>query len=1237
MKTVKHWVFSYSKILFSLQALLLLLFTSCATYGEQLGKELKSIHKETESTEKSFKFFLIGDAGNSGNSSGENTLNQLKSQLNQADENSMLIVLGDNVYPFGIPEKDDENYEFAKNKLLNQLKITQNFKGKILVIPGNHDWYNDLRGLKDQETIVNDFLNDKKAFQPQNGCPLEEISVTDKVTVLAIDSEWYITDWDKNYGINKNCSIKTRENFLSELKDKLEDNQDKTVIIAMHHPILTGGEHGGFNSLKTHIFPLRSNVPLPGVGTALNVLRKSSGIADVDLSNVHYAELALRLRNLLQDKENVIVVSGHEHNLQYAEEGKIRQLISGAGSKVHPSTIVEKTDYSYGGNGFAVLNVDERGRSSVDFYSTEPGKERPLKSIVVREISDQKFTPQQKTLPKTVSATVYPEKLTDRGFVQNFLFGKKYRSSYATSVEAPVADLSKLKGGLQPIGEGGSDAKNNLILENNESQLFELEPLAKNPSKFLQNVVFRRNSFGNSFENTFTERQLLDFYTSSHPFAAIPAERLAQKLNISTEKSQLYFVPKQHHLGKYNQQFGDQFYLFKEKITDHPLSLSNFGNPHHFETTQNVIQNLHDPQQFSIDEKAYIRARLLDILLGDWNRNHENWKWAAHKKGEKIEYQPISLDHDDAFSKYGGNLLPFILSTPQIRHLKTFNHKIKNIRWLNREAYPLDLVFAKNSGKEDWLQEAEFISENMTDNDIEAAFTSIPNPAQDETIEEIKSKLKQRRNDLALYAEEYYQILQEKVIVTGTNEEDIFEIQKSKNSVKLSHFITGNSGGKKLIGEKEILGTQTKELWIYGLNGNDKFHVSGSENPGLKIRLIGGYDDDSYEVVNGNSTKIYDFKSEKNSIKGNTARKISPHYNTNMYDYRKPTYNFFIGLPMLNYNPDDGVQLLYDPTITVNNFIREPYSQKHKLKLGYYTATGAISAVYKGIIKRAVGSFDIELDGAYNTPTYTQNFFGLSNESGYDKELFKNDFNRVRREKIYFAPSLSRTGWMNFTHQFQIGFESNKIEKNTDRIVATSGDVNPEVFERQNFGHINYNFSYQNVAEKYFPVFGMGVFMNSGWKTSLTNSEKNFFEVRGTFNFTHRIDKKGHLVFANSTDATWLSNNNFEFYQAASVGGDQNLRSYRNNRFSGRYALANSSDVRVNFGKIRNGLAPANFGIFGGYDIGRVWNDNEKSRKWHQSYGGGIWISLVENFTGRLQYFTGEDGGRISGGLGFVF
>jgi hypothetical protein len=33
------------------------------------------------------------------------------------------------------------------------------------------------------------------------------------------------------------------------------------------------------------------------------------------------------------------------------------------------------------------------------------------------------------------------------------------------------------------------------------------------------------------------------------------------------------------------------------------------------------------------------------------------------------------------------------------------------------------------------------------------------------------------------------------------------------------------------------------------------------------------------------------------------------------------------------------------------------------------------------------------------------------------------------------------------------------------------------------------------------------------------------------------------------------------------------------------------------------------YGIFAGFDYGRVWLDGEASNKWHQSVGGGIWLN----------------------------
>ena len=63
------------------------------------------------------------------------------------------------------------------------------------------------------------------------------------------------------------------------------------------------------------------------------------------------------------------------------------------------------------------------------------------------------------------------------------------------------------------------------------------------------------------------------------------------------------------------------------------------------------------------------------------------------------------------------------------------------------------------------------------------------------------------------------------------------------------------------------------------------------------------------------------------------------------------------------------------------------------------------------------------------------------------------------------------------------------------------------------------------------------------------------------------------------------------------------------------------------------------FGILGGYDYGRVWQKGENSEKWHQSFGGGLWINGLNTLTARLTYFKsiGDEEARIGFGLGFGF
>jgi hemolysin activation/secretion protein len=158
------------------------------------------------------------------------------------------------------------------------------------------------------------------------------------------------------------------------------------------------------------------------------------------------------------------------------------------------------------------------------------------------------------------------------------------------------------------------------------------------------------------------------------------------------------------------------------------------------------------------------------------------------------------------------------------------------------------------------------------------------------------------------------------------------------------------------------------------------------------------------------------------------------------------------------------------------------------------------------------------------------------------------------------------------------------------------------------------------------------------WKMNVGETKNNFPSLDAKINFNHKIDAKGQFVLATILKTKVLFNNNFEFYQGATLGGDYDLRGFRNERFLGKASFYQSTDLRWNIGKIKKSIIPMSYGILGGFDYGRVWLDGEDSQKWHQSLGGGIWINGLNAITGRITYFKSvDDRARITVGLGYGF
>ena len=1214
--------------------LMSILATSCSVHRADYGKNAKDF--DIRSTIKDsiiHTFYLVGDAGNLDKDQAFQNMNILKDSLSKASKNSTLLFLGDNIYPKGMPKKDDDSRSLAEKKLDNQISLANDFSGKTIFIPGNHDWYNNgIKGLKREEEYITEKLNDKSAFSPRNGCPIETRKINKKLTLILIDTEWVLADWSKNPGINEKCDIKTREDFYTELEDQLNKNQNKTIVVATHHPLITHGSHGGYYSMEKQIFPLENKVPLPVLGSVMNLIRSTGGVTHQDISNQNYKMLSDRIKTLISGRKNVVVVSGHDHNLQYIEQNDIRQIISGAGSKTEAAKAVGTNDFSFGENGYAELKISKSGNAEVSYFSLTQNRSDLLfrKNLLGKEEKTSKNYPEN--FPQNSEASVYDSVMTKKNKFYEFLWGKHYRDYYSRKINVRNLALDTLFGGVKTDRAGGGHQTKSLRLETKNGEEYVIRALKKSGVRFLQAVAFKNQYVIDDFSGSYTDKFLLDFYTTSHPYTPLVIGGMSDKLGIRHTTPQLFYIPKQKTLKNFNDNFGDEMYY----LEDRPMETDD--NPNKVLGTDEVILNIAKDEKYKIDEKAWIKARLFDMLIGDWDRHHDQWKFEEKKENGSVIYSPIPKDRDQAFAKYDGFITGILMEFPELKHMQTFDSEIESVKWFNREPYPLDLVFAKNSVQKDWVTEAEFIQNNLSEKDIREAFENLPKEVQDQVSENLIQKLLIRKKDLQKYASQYFRTLQEKVILTGTDKKDKFVITRLPNNETEIRIYRLKKSGEELASSKIYSGEITREILLYGLDDDDEFVVEGQQKSSIRIVLLGGLDYDKYVVSNGKKVKIYDYKSKKNNFdnRGNARLFLTDDYDVNQYNYRNPKYNVFTTYLNFGFNPDDALAVGFNADYTVNDFIKNPYSQKHHFLANYFTGTEGYELAYQGLFPALTGGWFYGLDTRVTSSHYIRNFYGIGNRSVNPKDESGERFNNVRAREFAFSPSIN---WNKNAATFsaKLNYEILKIAKTDNRYISLPGVVDDDVFSSKQFGGADVSFIYENYDNRANPKQGMKFDIRTVYNINLKDTDRQYASLETGLGFLHYLTNNKKLVWSSYAKAKWLLGNDYEFYQMATLGGNTDLRGFSFNRFYGKHSFYQTSDLRYEIGKIKNSILPLTYGVFGGIDVGRVWIPNEHSKKWHNSYGGGFWLNAVDAISVNMSYFNSSDGGRLVVGVGGIF
>lgn len=1217
-------------------------FNSCANYKPQYANEQDFLRtlKDTTLLNITHSYFFSSNLGLASSKQQKQYLEVFNNFLSKENQQiSSLIFLGNN-----IPKLHQINSQVLKQDtmLSKSLEMVNNFKGNSVYLKAENEWHLGYEGATSLAKYLEQATENNKILLPRDNCGLERLKINDQTVLLVVDSQWYLENWDKNPNINEDCDIKSKEDFFEALRGEINKNQNKVVILAMHHPVVSHGNHGGYFSFKNHIFPFQNKIPLPFVGSMINYTRAMSGVYSQDLQSKQYNELNHMIQTMGMMYENVIIVSGHEHNMQYINKQGVQQINIGAVAYNSPSRIIGPYDFSVSEMGFGRIDVTSDRKAYLRIYTIKDNDVSLVLSKEILDMSPKELLELEQVDFTQVKASVYPKQWTQKSRFYKFLWGEHYRELYGKEILVPSANLTTLKQGLTPTISGGGNQSMSLRLVDHKGKEYVMRGVKKSVSRFMQTALFKDTYVMDKFNDTWVEKFIYDFYTTAHPFAPLILGDLSQRIGLYHTNPELYYVPKQPALGLFNDKYGDELYIIEERPSGSYQDNASFGNPQDIISTQDVISNLRKDEKYKIDQIAFVRARIFDMLIGDWDRHADQWRWSEFEKGDTILYRPIARDRDQAFAKIDGALLSRLKTLPSLRHMQSYTKDFADPRWLNRTAFPLDQYLLKDLSLENWLDQARDIISLLDDQALDQAFSGLPTEVQGEQVQHIKDIFKARREQILDYLPKYYKALRSFVILTGTDKKDDFILTRLDDGrVHLKQYRDKKSG-KVLEFEHVYYPDITKEIWVYGLNDQDDFVVQGSPKKAkIVIRLIGGKNKDTFDVVTAKNVRVYDYNRTSNVVvdnHNNLEEFFSGSYDLNNFNYKDVPISALEVLPQVGYTPEDGIKIGLGFDLTQRRFLHDPYSSKQVLKANYSFNTQGVEVDYNGVFPMATSNWAFTLSAKATSPNFAVNYYGMGNQSYFFDNQMGKEYKQVRIESYEISPGFFYKNKRGSNFYGHLSYQRKKVMAQKNRFITSSPlVVNQDVFQMQPYASLQGTYEYQQYNFKTSPTLGFGFRADIGWKMNLKTVNKNFLFLNLNLNFIHYLDKAQRLVYATNFTYQNRFNNNFDFYDAATIGGSVNLRGYRPERFTGRSSFVQTSDLRYSLTSFTAGFIPMDFGIYGGFDYGRVWVSSETSNKWHNSYGLGVWINALGQATLQVSVFNSKDEARFVFGLGFGF
>jgi len=812
------------------------------------------------------------------------------------------------------------------------------------------------------------------------------------------------------------------------------------------------------------------------------------------------------------------------------------------------------------------------------------------------------------------------------GALRRLLAGRTYRELWTAPAAVPVLDLGSYAGGLTPFATGGGNQTRTLRFHGADGREYGFRSVDKSQTKTLHP----------DFQHTLVSHAVQDQVSSLWPAAGVVAHRVEGAAGVPHTDERLFVMPDDPRLGEFRQEFAGMLGTVEERPAAGHTTVEGLAAATRIEETDSMFAHLQAAPGDRVDDRGYLAVRLVDILLGDWDRHGGQYLWARlpAANGGHL-WRVLPRDRDYAFVDYEGLALGFVRGF--VKNAVRYRDRIDLMGMLVNAA-PLDHRLLGGVDRAAWDYTTRAVQSQLTDAAIDAAVAAMPAEYRAMDGAMLAARLRARRDDLPRASAAYYALVTREPEAHGTDGADVAEIERlASGNVRVT--ITPAAGGAPVFA-REFAWTESREVRVYLNGGADRARVFGAGPEQVIVRVIGGTGDDALadEGRSGRHTAFYDSDGTNTFVR-------RPHTRVDEREWSAPRWEPGGGTtPPRDWGASSsaltpgggwmgggvGPYLSIGPSWKRYGFRRQPYAVKQSVAFQWAPQHTRFGVEYRGDFRYVGRPLDRTELLARATELDADRFYGFGNDTddlGEPGSHFRVWERQLLGDAAVWHGVAPRT-WI-------VGGVTGRFTDSEPDAGTPAADQDPP--GAGDFAAVGGRVGL--VIERGDSVeYARNGWKLQGWGTAFPYANHDASAFGGTraegIAYLSAGARGPTLALRAGGEKVW---GGFPFQYAATLGGGRNLRGYASERFAGDAAAFGNAELRQVLGRANLLVARGNLGAFGLADAGRVWFEGASPGGWHTAFGGGLFFSFLDGRRSVSAAYAYGESGRIHFKVGMPF